>query len=248
MTDLAAVNPKRHAGRSWRRYTSYDFAAKDCIAPLTVAEIASAAKNLPLAFVRQGDNFLLVAVLSLTPGTNLFVGSDGRWLGGYIPSVFRGYPFRLARGGKKNELLLCVDEDSGLVSKDRAGGEVFYDNDGKISGPVTEILNFLTQVEKSRTATAVAVAALADANLLVDWPLKIKVEERDQPVTGLYRVDEARAQPSGRRAVSGDSKGRGPAGCLWPAAVHGQYSDSGKNGQDAGAEGGQGPGHQHHAG
>lgn len=191
MTHLAAVNPKRHVGRSWRRYTTYAFAAKDCIAPLTAAEIASAAKTLPLAFVRQGDDFLLVAVLSLTPGTNLFVGADGRWLGGYIPSVFRGYPFRLARGGKKNELLFCVDEDSGLVSKDRSGGEVFYDDDGSLSGPVTEVLNFLTRVEKSRAATSVAVAALADEKLLVDWPLKIKVGERDQPVTGLYRVDEA---------------------------------------------------------
>jgi hypothetical protein len=146
---------------------------------------------MPLAFVRHRDDFLLVAVLSLTPGTNLFVDAGGRWLGGYIPSVLRGYPFRLARGGKNNELLLCVDEDSGLVSKDRSGGEMFYDDDGSLSGPVTEVLNFLTRVEKSRAATSVAVAALADANLLVEWPLKIKVEQRDQPVTGLYRVDEA---------------------------------------------------------
>jgi hypothetical protein len=52
---------------------------------------------VPLAFARHQDRFLLVAVLSLTPGFNLFVSPTGQWLGRYVPSVFRGYPFRLAR-------------------------------------------------------------------------------------------------------------------------------------------------------
>jgi hypothetical protein len=69
-----------------------------------------------MAFIKQQDNFVLVGLLSLTPGQNVFVAQDGRWLGAYVASVFRGYPFRLARAEGRDDLILCIDEDSGLIS------------------------------------------------------------------------------------------------------------------------------------
>lgn len=173
-------------------HSSYEFTAKECIIPLVGAEIPQAVLNMPLAFVKQEEEFLLVAVLSLTPGTNLFVGLGGRWVGKYVPSVFRGYPFRLAKGGKNRELLLCVDEDSGLINGDRTAGEPFFDDSGQLSPQVNEVLGFLTRVEKSRRMTATAVSALAEADLLVEWPLKIKDGDRGRPVTGLFQLDGPR--------------------------------------------------------
>ncbi|MCA1794061.1 MAG: SapC family protein [Desulfobacteraceae bacterium] len=192
MTHLSAITKNNHADKSWTRFTSYNFAGKECIAPLVSAEIPNASLSMPLAFVKQKDHFMLVAVLSLTPGTNLFVAPSGQWLGKYIPSAFRGYPFRLARGGPKNEMLLCVDEDSGLVNEDKNAGEPFFDDNKELSKPVKDILQFLSQVEQNKTATDAAVASLADADLLTEWSLKIKLGDREEPVTGLYRIDEAK--------------------------------------------------------
>jgi hypothetical protein len=192
MTQLTPISKKKHADKSWTRYSSYNFAAKESIVPLASAEIFNASLSLPLAFVKHNDHFVLVAVLSLAPGSNLFVGPNGQWLGKYVPSAFRGYPFRLARGGPKNEMLLCVDEESGLVNEDKKAGEPFFDDNEELSKTVKDILQFLTQVEQNRIATFAAVASLAEAGLMMEWPLKLKDGDQEKPVTGLYRIDEAK--------------------------------------------------------
>jgi hypothetical protein len=190
MPQLTPISKQRHTEKSWTRFTTYTFAAKDNLAPLAGAEIAKAVSDLPLAFARHQDRFLLVAVLSLTPGFNLFVSPTGQWLGRYVPSAFRGYPFRLARVEGQENLVLCVDEDSGLVNDDKAAGEPFFDGNGAITQSVKDVLNFLNQVERNRAVTETAVASLAEAGLITEWPLKIKDQDQEKPVTGLFRIDE----------------------------------------------------------
>jgi len=98
MPQLTPITRQNHSDKSWTRFSSYSFASKSSIASLVSAEIAKAlAGRLPLAFVKEQDRYFLVAVLSFAPGTNLFVARDGKWLGEYIPAVFRSYPFMLAR-------------------------------------------------------------------------------------------------------------------------------------------------------
>jgi hypothetical protein len=191
MSQPTPITKQTHTNKSWTRFTTYTFAAKDSLAFLAGAEIAKAVSDMPMAFLKQQNRFYLVAVLSLTPGTNLFVAPNGRWLGKYIPSVFRSYPFLLAKMKGQDNPVLCVDEDSGLVHNDRTAGELFFDETGEVTKPVKEILNFLTQVEQNRAATNVAVAALSEAGVLTEWTLKIKDGEQEKPVTGLYRIDEA---------------------------------------------------------
>jgi hypothetical protein len=186
------LSKKTHTNKSWTRFSTYTFAAKDNLAFLAGAEIAKAVSDMPMAFLKQEDRFYLVAILSLTPGTNLFVAPDGRWLGKYIPSVFRSYPFLLAKVEGQNNPVLCVDADSGLVHNDQTAGESFFDETGEVSKPVKEILNFLNQVEQNRTATNLAVASLAEAGVLTEWTLKIKDGDQEKTVTGLYRIDESK--------------------------------------------------------
>jgi hypothetical protein len=193
MTQIAAITKQNHADKSWTRYSSYTFASKSSIASLVGAEISHAlTAGLPMAFVKEQDRFFLAAVLSLTPGTNLFVAQNGKWLGEYVPSVFRSYPFTLARAEGKENLILCVDEDSGLVNEDKNAGEPFFDDSKELSKPVKDILQFLTRVEQNKTAAFAAVASLAKAGVITEWPLKIKHGDQEKPITGLYRIDEAK--------------------------------------------------------
>jgi hypothetical protein len=192
MPQPTPITKQTHTNKSWSRFLAYTFAAKDNLAFLAGAEIAKAVSDMPMAFLKQKDRFYLVAVLSLTPGTNLFVAPNGRWLGKYIPSVFRSYPFLLAKVKGYDTPVLCVDEDSGLVHDDQTVGEPFFDETGEVSKPVKEILNFLNQVEQNRTATNLAVASLAEAGVLTEWTLKIKDGDQEKTVTGLYRIDESK--------------------------------------------------------
>jgi hypothetical protein len=191
MPPLTAISQKTHAGKSWKRYDSYVFASKAHLAPLAGAEIPKAVSSLPIAFVRQQDRFSLVAVLSLKPGTNNFLNKDGQWLGRYVPAVFRAYPFMLAPAEGRKELVLCVNDASGLIMDDTSA-EPFFDADGQLAGPVKKIMNFLSQIEQNRAMTHQSVSALADAKVIEEWPLKIQYNDQKTPVSGLYRVDDAK--------------------------------------------------------
>jgi hypothetical protein len=146
---------------------------------------------MPLAFLQEKDRFILVAVLSLKAGRYMLVGPDGRWLGGYIPACFRGYPFRLVAKQNTDQSVLCIDTDSGLVVEGDAAGEDFFDQDGNVSPVLKRVLDFLLEVERSRKTTDVAVSALAEAGVIQPWTIRLKTGQADRDLTGLHRIDEA---------------------------------------------------------
>ncbi len=173
------ITKQTHAKKYWQKFTNYNFASKQQTSTIVAAELGQAVRTLPMAFVKQGDNFILCAVMALEPEQNLYVAPDGRWLGGYVPAAFRGYPFSIKNG------TLHIDEDSGLVSDDTSG-QALFDKAGELTKPVQDVLNFLQQIEQNRTITDLAVAALSDAGCITEWEFK------DKDVTGLYRADEAK--------------------------------------------------------
>jgi hypothetical protein len=191
MPQFSAVSRERHAGKAWRHYTSYGFAAGDAVLPLAASELAKAVMAMPVAFVRQDDRYVLMAVLSLTPGRNLFVAPDGRWLGEYVPMVLRGYPFRLLRPKGAEQSILCVDEQSGLVF-DAGHNEAFFTDDGALADTLKQVLTFLGHLERNHATTDLAVAALADAGVIEPWTLMPNSSGTNTPVTGLHRIAEDR--------------------------------------------------------
>jgi hypothetical protein len=86
--------------------------------------------------------------------------------------------------------VLCIDTDSGLVVDGNAAGEDFIGPDGNISPALKKALDFLNELERSRRTTDVAVAALAAAGVIQPWPIKLKAEQAERAITGLYRIDE----------------------------------------------------------
>lgn len=188
MPKLVALSSTQHAQHKFKRYSSYQFAASDAVAPLVAHEVARACMGLPVGFIKQGEQTLLVAVLGLQAQKNLFVAPDGRWIGDYVPAVYRGYPFALVQAQGSDQQVLCIDEDSGLLSPTE--GEALFGEDGKPSKVVSDILNFLSQVNGNRAITQKAVAALDELGLIQPWPITIKTEQGENTVQGLLRVDE----------------------------------------------------------
>lgn len=189
MPDFQAITRTTHAGKRWKRYGSYAFAARNALVPLSVQELPRAALHLPIAFVASdGEPFTPVAVLGFQPGQNLFVAPDGRWQGGYTPAACRAHPFALASlpGG---EQVLAFDAGSGLLAE--TGGEPFYDADGQPAQAVRDILAFLTQLQADRERTRHICQALAAHPLFQPWPLKVQTEAGERQVDGLHRIDEA---------------------------------------------------------
>lgn len=181
-----------HQHQYWHRFTNYLFAAGYHTAPLSAPEIPVAALNMPLAFIKARERFILAAVLSPKPGENLFLApKDGRWLGAYVPASIRRYPFWLKVEPEKKETLF-VDETSGLVDSDPNAGEPFFNLNGEWTDSLKQLVQFLRQTEQSRMVTENAVSFLAGAGVITEWNYKLAATDEKPVQTGLYRIDEVR--------------------------------------------------------
>jgi len=187
---LAAVSKERHAGKVWRRVTTYHFAAKEAVTPIVLAEAFYVAAWMPIAFMEQSGRYVPMAMMSPVPGHNLFVGPDGQWLGGYMPSGLRSYPFRLVQPEGSQQMALCIDEDSGLIADTAEKGEAFFTTDGKPSQSIASLLEFLRQIEGNRMATNAAMASLAEAGVFEPWPLQVEAEGKKAAIKGIHRINE----------------------------------------------------------
>lgn len=190
MVKYVPLSPKSHAGRRWKPPSHYGFTSRATVVPITGAEIAYAATSMPIAFVKDADQFQLVALLSHQKGRNLFVGPDGRWIGSYTPAVFRTHPFRFFRPPGMDKLVLCVDEESTLIVEGK-GTEPFFDDSGQPSRSLATVIAVLEALEKSRAKTAVAVRALDELGVIVPWKIEAGHDQGEALIRGLYRVDES---------------------------------------------------------
>lgn len=204
MTQLTAISREQHAGKRWKRYTSYSFAAKDTVTPLVAQELPRACVSLPVGFVKTESGFQLVAVQGLQPAQNLWVAPDGRWLGGYVPATYRGYPFVLANAGDGRRVL-CVRDESGLV--DDTQGEPFFDEDGQAAKPLRDVLGFLEQVSDNARLTAGMCRLLDEHGLIRPWSVKLRSEDAERVAQGLFRVDETALNALPVEALDGLRKG-----------------------------------------
>ncbi|MTH99879.1 SapC family protein [Roseibium sp. RKSG952] len=188
MADIQPISRERHQNRRWLRFNNYDFARSQAIAPIVAAEFPKAVHAFPVGFLKNGEAFFPAAVLGIEAGKNLYVGPDGRWIGGYTPATFRGFPFRIGQTENGNQLL-CIDEDSGLITEG-PDGEPFFNEDGSMSEELSKILDFLGTTYRNRNATAKVCDMLASKNLFIDWPVTVKTSEGAQTLEGLFRINE----------------------------------------------------------
>lgn len=186
--NIELIRYETHGNKAWKRFEDYRFALGTTVVPISAQEVSKAALSMPLAFTQASGSISLVAVCGLLPDQNLFIAPDGRWAGSYVPAVFRGYPFKLARSDA-DTFSLCIDTSSGLLVA-REQGEPLFNEDGKPSEVVSKVMEFLFQVSKGLEAVRKAATALWEAGALEPWPITIRDGDREKSVTGLLRVNE----------------------------------------------------------
>lgn len=196
MPNYVALNKTEHLYAGWQKSDSIAFAAKDMVVPVLLEEVPHLLPTMPLAFINQPDQdgkarYILVALLSIQPGTNLFLHPLGRWLAGYVPAAYRGYPFRLLPD-QTGKMVVCFDKDSGLLREEpMPSDEVFFTSDGELSQTTKNLTQFLELCEKNRLITQSVVDKLAESDLIVEWELNITNPDGEKkPLKGLFKIDE----------------------------------------------------------
>jgi hypothetical protein len=191
VASLQAITKPDFTEKSWRRSPNYLFTANDAVCPLAVQEMPKAIKDKPIAFLCVDEKYSVVAVLGLAPETNYFVGKDGGWRGTYIPALYRAYPFVLAKNEPEEEkLVLCINEDSGLLNDDDSA-EAFFDDEGELSATVKQLMELLSAIRVGLQSAARICKLLNQHKLFKPWELEIELEDGKKRIQGLFRIDEA---------------------------------------------------------
>mgnify|MGYP000173216567 CR=1 FL=1 len=204
------ISKSRHAGRYWRRFTSYEFARGLRQVPIVLGEQEQAAANFPILFRAAGPEGAQwsapVAMLRLSAeGESPFVAPNGIWRAHYVPSILRVHPFgarpgRPAEGadGDVIQMAVLVDEASGLISDD-PNDEPFFNAEGEIDQALAEVVAFFRQRTNAARKTQLACAALGRADLLTEV-------DTTQPgmaeLAGFHVVNRARLEALDDTAIS----------------------------------------------
>jgi hypothetical protein len=182
----AAVDEKR----SLKAAGSFAFARSTNSLVVNGVEFPFAMKTYPIVFTTSEPRAAVV-VLGIADGENLFVGEDGAWTENcYVPAYARRYPFILLEQPGSTELLLCVDDGSGLVIE---GSERPLFEAGKPSKLVQDALAFCREFHGQHLATMEFVRALSSHGLLTPNEARVTLNSgRQMTLRGFDVVDEAK--------------------------------------------------------
>jgi hypothetical protein len=189
---VVPVNQERHAGKKIKQVESFEFASKFHIAYLTMHEFVRAAAIYPLVFIEDKgkDEFRPVALLGLDAGENLFIDVKGKWQASYIPAIIRRYPFALSQVGEDGRYLVCIDEESDLVS-DTEGSPMFSEN-GEPTQVIENVKKYLSELQQMDALTHEFCKFLAANNLFVPLNMRVRQSDKVKNISGCYVINEER--------------------------------------------------------
>ncbi|GAA3574562.1 SapC family protein [Marinobacter xestospongiae] len=195
MPHYVALSKSAHRSAGVRP-TNLAHALEQAVVPVVAEEVPRVLPTMPLAFVKtpSGEGFELVALQALQPGTNVYLHTDGRWIGGYRPAWYRSHPFRLIPDESGSRRVLCVDEEAEAFEKEAGpDSRSLFGPDGEPTEHTRNLISFLEQLEQGREVTHAAVSLLAEQGLIVPWEISARNAKGETgfDVQGIYHIDEA---------------------------------------------------------
>jgi hypothetical protein len=184
------LNSEVDRGKSLLIAPDHGFARGTNSLVINGGEFRQAMRFYPIVF-SLAEPVSAFAVVGLLDNENLFVGTDGRWVAeAYLPAYVRRYPFILMEQPGNTELIVCFDEDSGLVVET---GERPLFEAGQPTKLLQDAIGFCREFHAQHTATTAFVRALAAEGLLVRNEARVVLSSGKQmTLRGFDVVDEAK--------------------------------------------------------
>jgi len=182
-----------HRIRDMTRESYPEFFRRCNAMPVTLTEVPRASLDYPVAFTPTGDgkNHILIAVLGMVEGENLYTSASGWAAGTYIPAYVRRYPFCMTRVRiqeiEQSQRIVCIEKD--YIAAD---GVAYFDDAGNPGAKWTEILAFLNEYEGDFDRTQEVCQIISDLKLLEPMTMQANVGEQNFNLTGMLRIDEKR--------------------------------------------------------
>ena len=183
---VESLDPALHADLALSdAVKSYAFARPTNSVPLNALEFMSSARHYPILF--NGDERgMPLALVGLRSHENLFVEDGGIWAEGcYIPAFVRRYPFVLLNGDDSDAISLCFDPTAEQI---QSGGAQALFEGGNPSGLLKSVAKFCASYAREQNGTRRFVAALREADVLIDRTVDIALRDGEKVAMRGFRV------------------------------------------------------------
>lgn len=187
---ITLLEPSKH-GELKIAVTDFQHVAEQHIVPVSLHEIAHAATEYPIVFVKNGDSddFQAVAMMGLKPGQNLSV-KEGKWQGLYIPAVVRDYPLGLVLNPEvKDKVWIGIREKAASVNTTE--GNALFDGENESEFLAARKAALIAHFEQDQSSRNI-LGFLAKKGLLKAQSLTVDVAGEKRNINGLYLIDEAK--------------------------------------------------------
>ena len=164
--------------------------------PVVAEELPQLLPTMALAFVPasgQEGELELAALQSLQAGVNVYVHTNGRWIGGYQPAWYRAHPFKLLPDDTGTHQVVCVDETAEALTLDAGEHAVrLFDDQGEPTQRLKDTITFLEKLANAKKLTQTLVHQLQQAGVIVPWHVTVRQPDHEagRQVPGLHHVDE----------------------------------------------------------
>jgi hypothetical protein len=193
------LNRTEHKDLRLKGVLNAKFAMNAHSVPLTGAEFAIAARDLPIVFAgNSAADAGPIVLLGLRQDENLVVDADGQWAPNiYIPAFVRRYPFVLAEkppGQEGDDMTVFLDER--YEGFGNVEGERLFKDDGTETELLTNAVKFLGEFQQNIARTRWFMGELNKHDLLMSRNLRLQKpareggEARSINLNGLFVVDE----------------------------------------------------------
>ncbi|WP_444918825.1 SapC family protein [Microbulbifer sp. JMSA003] len=165
------------------------------VCPILLPEFIPVARACPIIFTRSKETGKLesCALLGVTPGENLFWQED-QWLGEYIPTTIRTYPFYLKyKQSDSSSAYICVESSLLTANENSSQAIRLFEENGKPSSYLLEAQRRLENIHLQKIRVTNFVALLTRFKLLVENQINVDLPgEVKHKLTGVYCISEER--------------------------------------------------------
>ena len=90
---LVAISKQKHSSYRYKNPQQFFLYKEKGLIPFCVAELHKIITNYTIVFTRNKDDVSVSFMSSFSPNNNLLIDENGKWLGNYMPAIFRSLPF-----------------------------------------------------------------------------------------------------------------------------------------------------------
>ncbi|MBM9613965.1 SapC family protein [Desulfobulbus rhabdoformis] len=189
---LVPLQSQKHVNTKIKNIQGFAFAQDFHLASVMVHEFVRAASLYPIVFIEDTaqDQFKPIVLLGLEAKQNLFVDAEGKWQASYIPAIIRRYPFALVKGENQEQLTVCIDEESEIISEDE--GVPLFHEDGSTTDALENVKRYLSELHQMEVITTEFCKFMSENNMFAPLNMRVRQSDQVQNIAGCYVINEER--------------------------------------------------------